>query len=183
MDTAANAAFDRRAVHDELARVRLEFRHLLETASRVDLARASMGTRWTNEQLLFHMLFGYILVRPLLLVFALFGRLPLSASRIFARLLEAATGPFDLINYLGPVGAAKLLGRRRMARLFDRLITDLHRRVDAEPPAHLALRMHYPCRWDPFFRDVMTVADLYRYPAQHFDFHRRQLTLPEAGQE
>jgi hypothetical protein len=23
----------------------------------------------------------------------------------------------------------------------------------------------------------MTVEDLYRYPTQHFDFHRRQLTL------
>ncbi|MEU3950025.1 hypothetical protein ACS0VI_29680 [Streptomyces sp. H28] len=62
--------------------------------------------------------------------------------------------------------------------LFDRVIADLHRRVEAESPAHLARRMHYPCRWDPFFRDVMIVADLYRYPARHFDFHRRQLTLP-----
>ncbi|MFF3336201.1 hypothetical protein ACFYWX_42905 [Streptomyces sp. NPDC002888] len=39
--------------------------------------------------------------------------------------------------------------------------------------------MHYPTRWDPFFRDVMTIADLYRYPTRHFGFHRRQLTLPE----
>ncbi|WP_223887012.1 DinB family protein [Streptomyces viridosporus] len=178
METAGNMAFDRRAVHDELERVRIEFRQLLESATHVDLVRASERTRWTNEQLLFHMLFGYLLVRPLLLVFALLGRLPLSASRLFARLLDAATGPFDLVNYVGPVGGARLLGRRRMAGLFDRVIADLHRRVDAEAPAHLARRMHYPCRWDPFFRDVMTVADLYRYPARHFDFHRRQLTLP-----
>ncbi|WP_031511405.1 DinB family protein [Streptomyces megasporus] len=181
MDRAANAAFDRSAVHDELERVRIEFRRLLERAGRADLARASEGTRWTNEQLLFHMLFGYLLVRPLLLVFALFGRLPLGASGVFARLLDAATGPFDLVNYLGPVGGARLVGRRRMAGLFDRVIAGLHRRVDAESPAHLALRMHYPCRWDPFFQDVMTVADLYRYPARHFDFHRRQLTLPGAA--
>ncbi|MET9856811.1 hypothetical protein ABZY57_28240 [Streptomyces sp. NPDC006450] len=32
-------------------------------------------------------------------------------------------------------------------------------------------------RRDPFFKDFMTLADLYRYPTQHFDFHRRQLTL------
>ncbi|MBT2452296.1 DinB family protein [Streptomyces sp. ISL-43] len=124
------------------------------------------------------MLFGFLLVRPLLVVFACFGRLPLGASRTFARLLDAATAPFDLVNYLGPVGGARLCGRRRMARLFDRVIADLHRRVDAESPAHLALRMHYPCRWDPFFKDVMTVADLYRYPARHFSFHCGQLTLP-----
>jgi hypothetical protein len=37
--------------------------------------------------------------------------------------------------------------------------------------------MHYPTRWDPFFGDFMTLADLYRFPTQHFDFHARQLTL------
>ncbi|WP_405669467.1 hypothetical protein [Streptomyces sp. NBC_00055] len=39
--------------------------------------------------------------------------------------------------------------------------------------------MRHPTRWDPLFRDVMTVADLYRYPTQHFDFHRAQLTLTD----
>ena len=37
--------------------------------------------------------------------------------------------------------------------------------------------MHYPSRWDPFFHDYMTLADLYRFPTRHFDFHREQLTL------
>ncbi len=172
------APFDRGAVHGELGRVRLEFRQLLAEATPEDLARRSEGTRWTNEQLLFHMLFGYLLMRPLLLVFALFGRMPLGASRLFARVLDAATVPFDFINYLGPVCGARVLGRRRMAALCDRAIADLHRRIDTETPAHLQRRMHYPTRWDPFFRDVMTVAELYRYPAEHFDFHRAQLTLP-----
>ena len=27
------------------------------------------------------------------------------------------------------------------------------------------------------FKDVMTLADLYHYPTQHFEFHQRQLTL------
>lgn len=61
---------------------------------------------------------------------------------------------------------------------FDRVVEDLHHRLDAAPEAAFTLGMHYPVRWDPFFRDFMTVTDLYRYPAQHFDFHRRQLTLP-----
>jgi len=38
----------------------------------------------------------------------------------------------------------------------------LHWRVDDERETDFALTMHYPTRWDPFFRDVMTVADLYR---------------------
>ncbi|KJY23826.1 hypothetical protein VR46_43260 [Streptomyces sp. NRRL S-444] len=41
----------------------------------------------------------------------------------------------------------------------------------------LARGMHFPVRWDPFFKDFMTLADIYRYPTQHFDFHHRQLTL------
>jgi hypothetical protein len=30
---------------------------------------------------------------------------------------------------------------------------------------------------DTFFRDCMTLADVYRYPGHHFDFDARQLTL------
>jgi hypothetical protein len=37
--------------------------------------------------------------------------------------------------------------------------------------------MYYPTCWDPFFKEYMTLADVYRFPTQHFDFHRRQLTL------
>jgi len=41
----------------------------------------------------------------------------------------------------------------------------------------LSRGMHYPTRWDPYFKDFMTLADLYRYPTQHFDHHDRQLSL------
>jgi hypothetical protein len=37
--------------------------------------------------------------------------------------------------------------------------------------------MYYPTRWDPHFREYMTLADVYRYPGQHYDHHHRQLTL------
>ena len=37
--------------------------------------------------------------------------------------------------------------------------------------------MYYLTRWDPYFREYMTLADVYRYPGQHYDHHRRQLTL------
>jgi len=169
---------DRQAIHEELERARAVFHQLLDAAGDADLRQPTDGTRWTNEQLLFHMLFGYILIPPLLILLRIFGRLPRGASRAFAQLLNAATKPFDVINYLGPVGGAKVLGRHRMGTAFDRMIAFLHRRLDSEPEADLALGMHYPVRWDPFFREVMTIADLYRYPTQHFDFHYRQLTLP-----
>ncbi|MEV5491505.1 DinB family protein [Streptomyces bobili] len=179
MDDAAAAG--RRAIHEELERARTTFHRLLDSATDADLRRGTEGTRWTNGQLLFHMLFGYILMRPLLVLLRVFGRLPRSTSRAFARVLNAATEPFDVVNYLGPLGGARVLGRRGMGALFDRVIAWLHHRLDAEKEADLALVMHYPTRWDPFFQDVMTIADLYRYPTQHFDFHRRQLTLADDG--
>ncbi|MEU1198721.1 DinB family protein [Streptomyces sp. NPDC005813] len=174
-----DGAVDRQAIHEELERARTTFHRLLDGATDADLRQRTEGTRWTNGQLLFHMLFGYILIRPLLALLRVFGRLPPRASRVFAGGLNAATRPFDAINYLGPLGGARVLGRRRMGTLFDRVITWQHRRLDAERESDLALAMHYPTRWDPFFQDVMTIADLYRYPTQHFDFHRRQLTLTD----
>jgi hypothetical protein len=37
--------------------------------------------------------------------------------------------------------------------------------------------MHFPVGWDPFFRDTMTLEQVYRYGTQHYGFHRAQLTL------
>ena len=41
--------------------------------------------------------------------------------------------------------------------------------------------MQFPTRWDPFFKDYMTLEDVYRYPGQHFDFHKHQLALNSAA--
>ncbi|MGW6708774.1 DinB family protein [Streptomyces sp. NPDC054956] len=176
-----HTAMDRQAVHDDYARARQTFHALVDTASPRRLDRPSDGTRWTNRQLLWHMLFGYIIARVLLVVARAFGRLPRCLSRGFARLLDAGTKPFDLVNYLGPCGAARVVSPQRMAVMYDRVTGALERRLAAESDAALARGMHYPVRWDPFFKDFMTLADIYRYPTQHFEFHCRQLTLDEPG--
>lgn len=169
--------WDRQVVHDELDRVQAEFHRLLAAATPADLARPTRGTRWNNEQLLFHMLFGYMIVWALLGLVRLFGRLPDGVSHGYARLLNAATRPFDVVNYLGPCAAVHVYGHRRMGAKFDRVIASLRRRLDRESTGDLTCGMHYPVRWDPFFKNYMTLADIYRYPTQHFDFHRRQLTI------
>ena len=174
---AQDQPWDRQAVHEELDRVQADFRRLLGQATPAGLARRTSGTKWTSEQLLFHMLFGYMIVRALLPLAAAFGRLPGEFSRAYARLLDAATRPFDLINYLGPCAAVHLYGPRRMGAKLDRVLAALHRSIDAATAEDLARGMHYPVRWDPFFASYMTLADLYRYPTLHYDFHRRQLTL------
>ncbi|MCX4919958.1 DinB family protein [Streptomyces sp. NBC_00687] len=170
-------SMDREVVHAELRRASTTFHQLLDSANADDLFRRSSGTRWTNEQLLFHMLFGYIVVLALLPMVRAFGRLPPGASRAWSRLLTASTRPFDLINCWGAVGGVRVYDHRRMGAKFDHTIAALSRRLEAEPDSTLARTMHFPVRWDPFFKDAMTLEDVYRYPTQHFDFHRDQLNL------
>ena len=55
--------------------------------------RRSAGTRWTNQQLLYHMVFGSMVVRALLPLVRAFGHLPDVASRMLARV--HATERFD----------------------------------------------------------------------------------------
>jgi len=64
-----------------------------------------------------------------------------------------------------------------MGRRFDRAVGNLLRHVDRESDAELSRGMRYPTSWDPYFKAYMTLADVYRYPTQHFEHHRRQLTL------
>ena len=170
---------DRQSIHAELERARASFHALAAQASPADLRRASDGTRWTNQQLLFHMLFGYMIVRALLWLVRMFGRLPDGFSRLFARLLNAGTRPFHVVNYLGSCGAALVFRDARLTGKLDRTIAALHRHLDRETDEALARRMHFPVGWDPFFTDRMSLLDVYHYGTEHFDFHRRQLTLQQ----
>ncbi len=171
---------DRQAVRDEMEEVRQTFHHLLDSATVAERSRPSNGTKWTNGQLLFHMLFGYLIVVRLLVLVRIFSRLPDRFSRVFAGALEASTGPFHVINYLGSVGGPRLLGYAGMGRRFDRVVASLLRHLDGENDSELSRGMHYPTSWDPYFKAYMTLADLYRYPTHHFEHHRRQLTFGEA---
>jgi hypothetical protein len=168
---------DRRSIHEELERVRADLHHLVTRATAVDLRRRTDGTRWTNGQMLWHMAFGYLIVLRLLPLVRLFGRLPDPFSRTFATALNAGTRPFHHVNYLGSCGGALVFNGARLTRQFDHTIDLLHRRLDAESEEALADGMHFPVGWDPYFRDTMTLEQVYRYGAQHYDFHRAQLTL------
>jgi len=171
---------DRRAIIQEMDDARLTLRRLLSMADPETLRRRSNGTRWTNEQLLFHMVFGYMIVRALLILVRVFGRLPAPISRGFAAMLNFATVPFHVVNYWGSRFAAVMFNHRRMAAQLDRVVASLQRHLRRESPENLALSMSFPTRWDPFFKPTMTLAEVYHYPTQHFDFHRRQLSGPLA---
>ena len=169
---------DRDDIAADLDRARVQFHRLLQAVQRpTSGTRQRWGTRWTNEQLLFHMVFGYMVVQRLLPLVGVFGRRPDRFSAAFARALDAATVPFHAINYSGSCAAARVYNRRRMGAKLDRVIASLHSHLARESEDNLGRGMHFPPRWDPFFTDYMTIAELYRYPGRHFDFPARQLTL------
>ena len=168
---------DRAAIAADLERARIALHGLVEGASAEVLDRRSSGTRWTNEELLFHMVFGYMVVRRLLVLVRVFSRLPDRVGRGFAWVLDAATPVFHEINYLGSCAAATVFDRRRMGRHCDRVIAELQRSLSKESETNLRRSMAFPVRWDPFFTETMTLEQVYRYPGKHFDFHRAQLTL------
>lgn len=138
----------------------------------------SSGTRWTNEELLFHMVFGYMVVRALLPLVRVMSRMPKGIQRAFAAALNAGTRPFDLVNYWGSRSAALYFNRRRMAKKMQRTIKALTRNLQKESTQSLARSMDFPDRWDPFFEPTMTLGEVYAYPTLHFDFHAQQLSLP-----
>ena len=92
---------NRDEIAGDLERARIEFHRLLALAGPDDWGKPTRGTRWTNEQLLFHMVFGYMVVQRLLILVRIFSRLPDPVSRMFANILDSATKPFHLINYYG----------------------------------------------------------------------------------
>ncbi|MFD9669778.1 DinB family protein [Rhodococcus sp. NPDC059968] len=168
---------DRAAIAADLERARTALHELLGSATAADFERRSNGTRWTNEQLLFHMVFGYMVVRRLLVLVRVFSRLPDRVGRGFAWVLDAATPVFHQINYFGSCAAATVFDRHRMGRQCDRVIAKLQRSLAKESETSLRRSMAFPVRWDPFFTETMTLEQVYRYPGKHFDFHRAQLTL------
>lgn len=158
-------------------RARRDLDVLLADASAEELRRKSNGTRWTNEELLFHMVFGYMVVRVLLPLVYVVSRLPTPAGRTFVAVLNAGTSPFDVVNYWGSRAAALFYNRRRMSRKMGKTIAALSRRLQHESTRSLARTMPFPDRWDPFFTSEMTLIDVYAYPTRHFDFHNLQLSL------
>jgi hypothetical protein len=170
-------ALDRHRIHDELRQRRETFHAILASSTAGELRRMSNGTRWNNQGLLFHMLFGYMVVVVLLRMIKVLGLLPRPTTKPFALLLNASTRPFNAINYWGSRLGALYYNHRRMSAKFDRVTTSLANALDRTPDASLRRGMYFPTRWDPFFKHFMTLADVFHYPTQHFDFHQRQLTL------
>jgi hypothetical protein len=107
---------DRQVVREEMKQARQTFHDLLDSATGAELSQPSNGTKWTNGQLLFHMLVGYLIVVRLLVLVRIFSRLPDGFSRIFAGALGASTGPTAAIECASRASVLRLwpVSKRRI---------------------------------------------------------------------
>lgn len=176
-DEGAGGALDRGAIAASLNSCGNDLRALLATASPAQLRAPSSGTLWTNEQLLFHMVFGFLIVRRLLPLVRVMSALPDWVGRGFASLLDAGRVPFHWVNYAGSCVGALVFNHARMGRLCAHTIDHLVASLERENHEHLGRGMPFPTTWDPYFETHMTLAAVYAYPALHYAHHRSQLTL------
>ena len=105
----------------EMERARVDFHHLLDNATSAELRAGTDGTKWTNEQLLFHMLFGYLLGPQL----ADLGQSlhPITSTRLKPSrpLLMPPPDLSTSSSTSAPLGGARVLGdHARMERLLIR---------------------------------------------------------------
>jgi hypothetical protein len=152
-----------------------EFHALIDSLPEHGWTAPSHNPGWTNGQLLFHILLGFILVGPLASLLMVFGHLPRVCSKVFAGSLNFSTPLFNRLNAIGPRVGARLLGREGVLRTFDQVHGAIITRLDHLQPSHWALTMHYPTRWDPRFQREMRFEDLFRYPIDHLHHHSQQL--------
>jgi hypothetical protein len=160
---------------EELREAQEDFHQLLDRAGQKDLRRRTNGTRWTNRQLLFHMMFGYIIVRTLMPLVHLLGRL--GWSRRFAATLNALHRPFHVINYLGSCGGGSTTvppaHGRSDGHHHDRHPTEALRGDRRRPRTDHA----FPRPLGPVLSTHDERGDVYQYGTEHYEHHRRQLTL------
>ncbi|BCT75153.1 hypothetical protein SCMU_09950 [Sinomonas cyclohexanicum] len=154
-----------------------DFGLIVGTVQASELGAPTRGTRWTNRQLLFHMVLGQNIALTSIPLFGAFSRLPPAASRAWSAALEACTGPYDWVNWAGAVAGARVLGVGAMGRMMDRTTRVIVNWYDRAGPGALARGMSVPPSWDPYFSDWMDRRGILEWAPKHYRHHRGQLTL------
>jgi len=159
----------------ELESTRADFHGLLHILSEDEWRRQSRNPGWTNGQILFHMTFGFMILRWLIPLVRVFGRLPKRYSKLFSNALDVSTPLFDRVNAFGARGGGTIFDRRRLGKRFEITYRSLLRMLDTIGDDEWGKGMYYPTRWDPLFDEYMTLEKLFQYPIIHFRFRRDQL--------
>jgi hypothetical protein len=166
----------RQAMKNELAAARAEFHALVKSLSEQDFDKQSLNPGWTNGEILAHIAFGFIIVNVLLPLARFWGRLPEGSSKWFAWILNALTGPFNVINEYGARGQGKVFTRKRIGHIFDRTYFALLKKINSIKDDEWKRGMYYPAKWDPNFDEFMTLEKLFFYPVTHARFHMNQIS-------
>ena len=140
----------------ELEAARREFHDMAASISEPLWAKPSHNPGWTNGQLLFHVLLGFILVLPLAGILVFFGHLPAACSRIFAAILNFSTPLFNRINAAGLALEPGRLAGRASSASSTKCMTPFSNGSSLCARATGALTMHYPTRWDRTLRRSCT---------------------------
>jgi len=164
-------------VRSDLEWVRDDFDRLVSNAVGPVLDAPTNGTKWTNRELLFHLWFGQRIARVFIPLIGGFSRLPPGASRAWARLLTAATRPYEWINYAASAAGSRTVPLH-LIQSWMRHDTDwLIRWAERASPAALTRGMSVPTSWDPYFLPWMSRTDLLAWAPKHYRHHRAQLTF------
>lgn len=172
----ANHRAIKQEIHTELETARTRFYSLLHSLSEQDFQKQSLNSGWTNGEILAHMTFGFIILNALLPMARLWGKLPKSSSKWFARLLNAFTGPFNWLNALGARGQGKFFTHKQIGKIYDQTYFSLMKKVDSIQDNEWERGMYYPTKWDSNFDEFMTLEKLFHYPVTHFNFHMDQIS-------
>lgn len=170
-------------IRKDLMWIAEDFSRILAAAEPDGLDAATDGTRWTNRQLLFHMLLGQEITRTFIPMIGGFSRLPPSASKVWSAVLGSVSGPYNWVNWAGAVAGARVLSLGRMRRMMDTATSRIVAWYDHADDRGLSRGMSVPPSWDPYFLPWMDRRDLLGWAPKHYRHHRRQLTLPLPSSE
>jgi hypothetical protein len=168
---------DNDSVRANLLWIAADFEDIIRNAKADELDLPSHGTRWTNRQLLFHLVLGQNIALAGIPLLGLFSHLPPSASRIWSRLLDSCAGPYNWVNWAGSAVAGQVLKQQGMLRMMNRttrIIVKWYERADNQA---LGRGMTMPGSWDPYFGQWMNRRDILEWAPKHYRHHRAQLTL------
>jgi len=159
----------------ELEEAKSAFHSMAEGLPDTSWTKPSANPHWTNGQVLFHITLAFLLLPYLFPMARVFGRLPPFLSLVLAWLLDLGTGLFNWVNGVGPLAGGSFYSRDRLLRKYDSLHAYAVRTLSSLDPSELKRGMFYPHKWDPMFKDFMTLADVFRYPAIHMEHHLNQV--------
>lgn len=162
-------------IRNEFEVTREEYHSLLKSFSENDLKRRSNNQGWTNKEVLFHILLGFIVVTLLFPMVKLFAKLPNTYSKIFASMLNASTPIFNFLNAFGARIGGKIFSVSALDKKFSQTIDNLLRKLETVKEEEWEKGMYFPHKWDGLFDEYMTNEKLFHYPVSHFKFHLKQI--------